>query len=176
MHVDESGSIAFTRHLSEVPTIYAIGVLAAIELVVVHLLVSRWSESAALLLLLVSILGIASIAATVRRLIKNPVLLTPTGLTVTHRDGSVFRIPFSSIADFEDTTSSPAPRGQSVLQFSLFAHPNVSLRLAEPIEDRRGRKFSRLSFRVDKPRQFFCELRAREGEERSARPGRVSKG
>ena len=147
------GARAFTLHRqSGVATLF--GFLAGVSLMeaaLVHLLVARWSVTAAWILTAFSTYGAVWLAAVARSFSLRPVLLTNDELIV--RAGLLWtvRIPRSQIAV-------ERPSNPSDLRVPLLTDPNVVLRLAEPVIARglygMTRKVSTVAIGFDDPSAF----------------------
>lgn len=148
-----SGARAFTLHReSGVATLF--GFLAGISLMeaaLLHLLVARWSVTAAWILTALSVYGAVWLIAVARSFSLRPVLVTDDELIV--RAGLLWtvRIPRSQVAI-------ERPGGPSDLRVPLLADPNVVLRLAEPLVARdlygMTRKVSTVAIGFDDPAAF----------------------
>lgn len=148
------GARAFTLHRqSGVATLF--GFLAGISLMeaaLVHLLVARWSVTAAWVLTCLSVYGALWLAAVARSFVLRPVLVTTDEIVL--RAGLLWtvRIPFSSI-----TTERPG--ASCDLRVPILADPNVVLRLAEPAIARGlygiTRNVTRVAIALDDPSAFI---------------------
>ncbi|WP_128893290.1 hypothetical protein [Erythrobacter sp. HKB08] len=163
-HVPE-GARGFAYHRVINPMIAVFLVLQVIEIVVVDLLVSHWSERAALVLLALGIWGALFLIALMKAFRLYPILLDDSGVHV--RGGTLVdrRIPYHAIAAIEPSISAEEAKTPGVLNAAILSHPNVVLRLSTPIEHRgflgRTRSIERVAFRLDEPAPFLKELAAK---------------
>ena len=156
------GAQAFAYHKVINPLVATFLVLQLIEIVVVDLLVSHWSETAALLLLGLGVWGALFIIAMMKAFRLYPVLLETEGLRV--RGGSFvdFTVPLNAIAAIEPSISDAETRQATVLNAAILSHPNVVLRLSRPLEYRplfgKARMVERVAFRLDNPTSLLLQL------------------
>lgn len=154
----------FTAEQSELPMLYMLLVLGAIELLVVHLLVNLASPAAAWALSAVTLLGMVQIAAIVRRVKHRPTLLTGDGLVIRSAKGFEVALPWDRIAAVEPIGFGPAPSGDGVMRAALLAHSNVHVAAREAVTVKRlGRLLSATSItlRVDELGELVAAARHR---------------
>ncbi|MBQ94335.1 MAG: hypothetical protein CL510_00630 [Actinobacteria bacterium] len=163
-HVPE-GARGFAYHRVINPMIGVFLVLQVIEIVVVDLLVSHWSERAAWVLLALGIWGFLFLVALMKAFRLYPVLLREDGVQV--RAGTVIElfVPFDAIAEIEPTISHAETQQKAVLNAAILSHPNVVLRLSRPLEYRplfgKSRQVHRVAFRLDESAPFLEALSQR---------------
>lgn len=154
-----AGSRAFFYHQYLVPMLIVFLVLQLIELVVVHFLVSLWSEKAALVLSAISIWGVIYIVALIKSLRINPVLLSDVGIRI--RAGNVIDkfILFEAIGTIETSVSSEQAKDKTTLNAAIFSHPNIILKLKQPISRRtffgKTSKVQAIALKLDEPSEFL---------------------
>lgn len=159
------GVQAFAYHRVTNPMIAAFLVLQIIEIVVVHLLVSHWSELAALLLLALRIWGALFFVSLMKGFHLYPILIEDIGVRV--RSGLLIdmRVPFDAIAGLEASITDADARRDDVLNAAILSHPNVILRLSRPLDYRgifgKPRQIDRVAFRLDQPAPFIEALEPR---------------
>ncbi|GAB5351468.1 hypothetical protein [Qipengyuania sp. 483] len=164
-HVPD-GAQAFAYHKVINPLVATFLVLQVIEIVVVDLLVSHWSETAALVLLALGIWGVLFFIAMMKSFGLYPVLLLHED-ELQVRGGSFvdFSLPLSAIASVEPSISDADTRRADVLNAAILSHPNVVLRLSRPLEYSplfgRPRMVERVAFRLDEPAPFLAALQRR---------------
>ncbi|QZD90401.1 hypothetical protein K3148_03130 [Qipengyuania aurantiaca] len=159
------GATAFAYHRVINPMIAAFLILQLIEIVVVDLLVSHWSERAAWVLLALGIWGALFLIALMKAFRLYPVLLDDRNLRV--RAGSVIdmSVPLDAIAAIEPSVTHHEAKGREVLNAAILSHPNVILRLGRPLEYRpifgKPRLVERVAFRLDQPAPLLEALESR---------------
>lgn len=159
------GAQAFAYHRVTNPMIAAFLVLQMIEIVVVHLLVSHWSELAAILLLALGLWGALFFVSLMTGFRLYPILIEDIGVRV--RSGLLIdmRVPFDAIAGLEASITDAEARRDDVLKAAILSHPNVILRLSRPLEYRgifgKPRQIDRVAFRLDQPAPFIEALEPR---------------
>lgn len=131
----ETQGFAYHRYLT--PLLVAFLVLQLIELTVVHLLVSLWSEKVALILLALSVWGVIWLVALLKSFRIYPILVTKTALRV--RAGSLIdeTIPFEAIAKRTESFTAERLKSKRTLNATVFSWPNVFLELSRPIQVRK---------------------------------------
>ena len=155
---------SFTRHRYEMPTLAAFFVIALVELLTVHLLVSLWSPIAAWVLSGLTVLMLGQIALLVHGMMKWPTVIDDTGIIVRHgRRGEIF-VPLAQVASIEDVAFRPEEKGPHAFRATVLAQPNVAIRLSEPLPYGR-RTVSSISMRLDDPASFLRMLNARLADE-----------
>ncbi|MDP1028676.1 hypothetical protein Q5H91_15755 [Sphingomonas sp. KR1UV-12] len=160
----DSRAFAYHRHLA--PMCAALLILSAIEVAVYHLLVGHWSRTAALVMFVLSDLGLVYLVGLIKSFRLRPILLTPTGVRV--RAGFLIDqfIPFEAIAAIAPAIEGDEVRDPDSLNAALLAWPNILLRLNAP-QPRRSlfqpRAFRAIAFRLDDPEPFLRLLAWRLG-------------
>ena len=137
-----------------------LGGLAAAEVLIVHLLISMWSGTAAWLVTVLTLAAVAQGAWMVRGMVARPVLVGERSVTVRFRTRIPLVLSIRSIARIEDSSLAPAPRGRGVFRGTLLAHPNVTIRL-EPALDHGRRRIDTIALRVDAPAAFRAAIETR---------------
>ena len=154
----------FTAARSELPMLYVLLALGSVELMVVHLLVSLWSRTAAWVLTALTLFGIVQIVTIVRRVKHRPTLLTDDGLVVRSAKGFEVALPWNGIAAVEAIGFGPAPSGDDVLRAALLAHPNVHVIASEAFTVKRlggASSAKSITARVDEPDELITTVRGR---------------
>lgn len=160
------GSRAFAYHKHLAPMCAALLGLSAIEVAVYHLLVGQWSGKAALVMFVISDVGLVYLIGLIKSFRFRPVLITPEGVRI--RAGLLIdqAIPLEAIVSVETTISSDEVRDPATLNGALLAWPNILIRLNRPLERRsalRRRSFTAVAFRLDEPELFVRMLNWRLG-------------
>ena len=162
----------FSYHRQELPLLGAFVVIVAMELLLVHLLASQWSPRAAWALSTATSLVLVHIALLVRAMIVRPILVDDRGVTVCCGLTTEVFLPFDVLERLEIGTARPAPAARAALRTTLFAVPNMTLRLAGPVALQRlgsRRLVDQIVLRVDEPDAFRADIEARRsGAEMSA--------
>ena len=130
------GQTAFTSHRDSgfLALIIAFSCLSVIETVVVDLLVSRWSSTAALVLLVLDVYTLVFLLAHLRAVMLRPITLHNGRFVI--RIGFIWRleVAIESIFKIEELRDTPEPDKNCLnLAKPLFTPPNVRLTFAEPI-------------------------------------------
>ncbi|MBX7528625.1 hypothetical protein [Qipengyuania vesicularis] len=160
-----AGAQSYAYHRVINPMIAVFLVLQVIEVVVVDLLVSHWSERAALVLLALGIWGALFLVALMKAFRLYPILLDNTEVRV--RAGTVIdlRVPLDAIDGIDPAISHDETKAHDVLNAAILSHPNVVLRLSRPLEHRgflgNKRTINRVAFRLDEPGPFLEALKLR---------------
>ena len=132
--------------------------LASTELLVVHLLLSHWSRTAALLLSVLSFGSILWLVGAIRSFRRLPVLVTPDALVM--RTGTLrsVTVPLADVAGLREHWDAAALKQRNVLNLALIAYPNVVVDLRTPRPGRRA--VVALAHRLDDPAAFAAALSA----------------
>lgn len=158
---------AFPYHKHLTPMCAMLLILSAIEIAVYHLLVGHWSRTAAIVMFVLSDVGLIYLVGLIKSFRFRPVLLTPEGVRV--RAGILIdqAIPLDAIVGIETSFTGETVRDRATLNAALLAWPNVLLRLDRPIDRhsllKGNRPFSSIAFRLDDPEPFVRLLRWRLG-------------
>ncbi len=139
---------------------WAFAALAALELFVVHFLVSLWSVTVALILSALTLATMIWLVLLIRSFRRLPVLLDEQGLFL--RSGSLIslRVPLDRVEIVRGQFASDALKPRSVLNLAMLSYPNVLVELREPM--RRGRRsIDRIAHRLDDPGAFLAAVAAR---------------
>lgn len=156
---------AFSYHKHLTPMCATLLVLSVIEVAVYHLLLGHWNRTAALVMFVLSDLGLVYLVGLIKSFRFRPVLLTPNGVRI--RAGLLIDQPIrlSMIAGVETGFAGERVRDPATLNAALLAWPNIILRLNEPVRRRsllkRERSFRNVAFRLDNPEPFVRLLRWR---------------
>lgn len=150
----------------------AVTLVALVELLVVHLLVARWSAAAAWGLTAVSAYGMVWMMGHFQAVRLRPIVLAPDGLLV--RIGLLWsvRVPYGGIVRIREARGSAAPArsGPGYLRAVTLGDPRLLLELASPVEVEgpygyRKRGVTRIGIAVDDGSAFREELARRVGVE-----------
>ncbi|WP_156841116.1 hypothetical protein [Novosphingobium aquimarinum] len=159
------GASGFACHSQTAPMLWVLLVLQAIELSVTHLLISHWSERAAIVLSLLTAVGIVYLVGFIRSLRLLPILLTAEGLHI--RTGLLMQrfVRYEDIAEVAAFPPSEAVNAADTLNMAVLAWPNMIVRLRQPLPRRRHLRarppLAAIAFRPDRPDEFLVALRAR---------------
>lgn len=155
------GGKAFSRHRYEFPLLGMFGVIALIELVVVHLLVAQWSVTAATILSALTLLAMVQLGWLMRCMALRPTLVDRESILVRHGGRGEILVPMAAIESIEDVSFAPEEKGLATFRASLLAQPNVVLRLREPLAVGK-RRVSTIALRLDDGHGFMREVAARK--------------
>lgn len=170
-----AGSRGFDYHRHLLPIFAVVLGLQAIELMVVHLLVSRWSATAAWVLFAISTAGLIYMVGLLKSFRLKPVLLTAEGVRV--RTGILIDrfIPYDQIVSLDASFGGAEVKQSGTLNAALLAWPNLLLRLRDPIPRarllRRATPITAVALRLDDPEPFARVLRWRLGQASRAGEG-----
>jgi hypothetical protein len=141
--------------------------LAALELVGVHLLVSRWSVAAAFVLSALSLGAMVQIALLIQGLVRFRTEVDQTFGRVRHGRAGCVPVPIASIESADYVAFAPEERGPHVFRTGLIAAPNIALRLSKPVQVRRAAR-TVVTLRLDEPQAFLSLLHGRMKQLRAA--------
>lgn len=156
----EATGHAYHRFLT--PMLATLVGLQVLELAVVHLLVSLWSETVALVLLVLSIWGLIWLVALMKSFRLFPVLLTKGFLHV--RSGTIvdLKVPLSQILGIEKHVDPAKLEAGTTLNLAILTSPNICVALREPVVYRtffgREKLVDLVALRLDDPAVFADEL------------------
>jgi hypothetical protein len=142
------------------PPLWAFACIMAVELVVVHILVSSlWSRTAAATLSTLSLAALAWTILFIRSLKRLPVLVDGEGVTM--RVGSLksVHLGWDRVAGVRTSWPAEALRQRTVLNLALINYPNVMLDLDPPFLTRR-RSLQAVAHRLDDPAGFVAAIGA----------------
>ncbi|SDC93529.1 hypothetical protein SAMN05444678_10737 [Sphingomonas sp. YR710] len=161
----DARAFAYHRHLAPISAILL--ALSAIEVGVYHIFVGHWSRAAALVMFVLSDVGLIYLVGLIKSFRLRPVLITPDGVRI--RAGFLIdqRIPLDRIAKVETSFAGADVRDPATLNAALLAWPNILLRLNAPQARRsplrRRAPFCTVALRLDDPEPFVRLLRWRLG-------------
>lgn len=148
-------AFAYARALA--PLLWAFACIVAVELAVVHLLVSvLWSGLAAWLLSVLSLATLVWVVLLIRSLRRLPVLVDEAGVTMRAGTLKSVRIPVASIVRLRTSWPSEALKERGVLNLALIAYPNAMLELDPPLPGRRP--LHAVAHRLDDPAGFAAAV------------------
>ena len=137
---------------------WAFACLMAVELVVVHLLVSAlWSRTAAMILSALSLGALAWTIAFIRSLKRLPVLVDEGGVTMRLGSLKSVRVSRDRVAGVHTACPAEALKHRAVLNLALINYPNVMLDLDPPLVVRR-RSLRAIAHRLDDPSGFVAAI------------------
>jgi hypothetical protein len=150
--------LAFSCNRALAPTLWAFAGIMAIELVVVHLLVSGlWSRNAAAILSMVSFAALVWTIVLIRSLKRLPVLVDAEGVTMRAGSLKMVHVPREQVAGVRTTWPGDALKPRTVLNLALINYPNVMLDLDPPLLTRR-RSLQAIAHRLDDPSGFAAAI------------------
>jgi len=149
---------AFYYDRALVPPLWAFACIMAVELLVVHLLVSAlWSHMAAFILSALSFAALVWTIAFIRSLKRLPVLVDDEAVTMRLGSLKSLRVPADRIAGLRTFWPREALNQPGVLNFALINYPNVMLDLDPPLPGRR-RPLIAIAHRLDDPAAFAAAV------------------
>lgn len=151
------GPLPFAYHRGIAPMIWVLIILSGIELAVVHVLIAFWNGWAALIVSLMTGVGMVWLIALVRSMPRLPVLLDDKRLVL--RVGFVrrFDIRLCDIAGVRTSWESRAEKAKAVSNLALIAYPNVMIDLKQPVAAGR-RTITTVAHRMDDLPGFLTAL------------------
>lgn len=156
---------AFTYHGNGLlALVWTVVLLAPVEMLVTHLLVSRWSRAAAIWITSLSALPIVYLVVIAASLRLLPILVDAEGVRV--RLGLLLdqRFDWDVVAAAESATGL-ASRSPGVLRATTLTPANVHLKLSRSVRARRGLKpvqdVTAVDLYLDAPTAFLAEIAAR---------------
>lgn len=147
---------AFFYHRAIAPMLWVFVALASVELVVVHLFLSHWVPTAALILSALTLASVAWLVRAILRFPRLPVLLAPDALVMRVGTLKALTIPLTDVAGLRDAWDAEALRSRDVLNLALIAYPNVVIDLRRP--HGRRRPVMAIAHRLDDPTAFVAAL------------------
>jgi hypothetical protein len=160
----DSRAFAYHRHLA--PICAALLTLSAIEMASYHLLLGHWSRTGAIVMFVLSDVGLVYLVGLIKSFRFRPILLTPAGVRV--RAGFLIdrTIPYDAIDAIAPDIVGDEVRAATTLNAALLAWPNIVLRLRVPLPQGGWRDrppFTAVAFRLDDPEPFVRLLAWRLG-------------
>lgn len=160
-----AGARAFAGHRIENQMIGVMLALQIIEIGVVHLLVSHWSPTAALILLAMGVWGLLFTLALMNALRRYPAALGEREFRFRVGVVTELVVPVAQIVAVEPSISDAQCKGREVLRATVLTHPNVVLRIDPPLIRSdwlgRERRIERIALRIDEPVPLVAALSAR---------------
>ncbi len=131
---------AYHQHLA--PMCGTFLALSAIEIAVYHVLVGHWSQTAAVIMFIVSDIGFIYLVGLIKSFRFRPVLVTPDAVRI--RTGLLIdqSVPLDAIARIETSFDGDSVRDPATLNAALMAWPKGS------------KTYSSIAFRLDDPEPF----------------------
>jgi len=150
--------LAFSYSRALAPPIWAFACIMAIELVVVHLLVSAlWSRTAAAILSILSLAALVWTVSFILSLSRLPVLVDRDKVTMRVGTLKSVEVPRDRIAGVRTAWPREALKERTVLNLALINYPNVMLDLEPPLVTRR-RSLGAIAHRLDDPTAFVAAI------------------
>jgi len=150
----------FAYHRHELPMILLLASFAVIELFLMHLLLSLWSNTAAWIASALTLAAFLHMTLLVRAMIRRPILVDDRTVRVRCGIATELVVPIANITRLEDSRFAPEPRGPGVFRATVLAHPNLTMHLAPPVPMKKGARvfrIHRLALRLDDA-EAFCKL------------------
>ena len=151
-----AASFGYSRALA--PLVWVFACIMALELVLMHLLVSAlWSHVAAYVLSAISLAALLWTIAFVRSFNRCPVLADEEGVTMRIGFVKSIRVPLANLAGLRTAWSREELKRPGVLNFALINYPNVMLDLDPPLPARK-RPLVAIAHRLDDPAGFTAAV------------------
>ncbi|WP_438731420.1 hypothetical protein ACR9YC_06470 [Parasphingorhabdus sp. DH2-15] len=116
-------------HQAVAPMLWVLLGLSLIELLVMHFLISFWSEIAAIILSVITFISIVWLVRFLLSLKKYPVLLTYDSVVMRIGNRQSYTVPIADIAKLRTEITADALKGKDVANLALLAHPNLMIDL-----------------------------------------------
>lgn len=156
----DARGFAYHRYLT--PMLATFLALQLIELAVVHLIVSQFSETAALILLALSLWGTIWLVALMKSFRLFPVLLSGSALRV--RSGRIvdLEVPYASVSELVSSLCAERLAARTTLNLAHLSSPNCCIVLKQPVEYRTFlgsvRKIDAIALRLDESGAFHAAM------------------
>ena len=151
-------STAFGYSRALAPLLWAFASIMALELLLMHLLVSLfWSHVAAFILSAVSLGALVWTILFIRSLKRAPVLVDDAGVTMRVGSLKAVRVPAANIGDVLTSWPRERLKQRGVLNLAMINYPNVMLELDPPLPGRR-RPITAIADRLDDPAGFAAAV------------------
>ena len=150
--------LLFHYHRGIAPMLWVLVAISIVELAVVHLLLSFWSRTAALLLSALTVLAIVWLVRAIGSMRRLPVCVDGGSLLLRTGRFASIAVPLSNIAGVRTGFVSADVKRRDVLNLALIAWPNILVDLREMQRSRRGRPVSAVAPRVDDPAALSAAL------------------
>lgn len=157
---DPDAPQTFSYRRSIAPMLWVFVTLSAIELLVVHFLISFWSPTAALILSLLTLASILWLVLLIRSMGRLPVVLDQRRLVMRVGKLRSVELELERIEGLRSDFDAAALQAPGVANLALIAWPNIWVELRQPIEQR-GRKVRAVAHKLDEPRAFVAALNQR---------------
>jgi len=154
-----ASSTTFANHRGVVPLLWAFVVLAGLELVGAHLLLSLWSHKAAWAMSVVTLLSLIWLISWVRSWKRFPHELLNDKLRLHAGSLRHVDVPLAAIEGVSGEVPMDLVKARDTRNLVPVAHPNRMILLREPLFDRRRTR--RYAIRVDDPEAFDAALLGR---------------
>ena len=150
--------LAFSYSRALAPTMWAFASIMAVELVVVHLLVTGlWSGTAAAILSILSLAALVWTIIFIRSLRRLPVRVDAAGVTMRVGSLRALLVPAGQVAGIRTAWPGDMLKQRTVLNLALINYPNVMLDLDPPLLMRR-RNIQAIAHRLDDPSGFVAAI------------------
>ena len=152
------GTATFGYSRALAPLLWVFACIMALELVLMHLLVSAlWSHVAALILSAISLAALLWTIYFIRSLKRCPVLVDEEGVTMRVGTLGTVRVPARSIAGLLTSWPRERLKQRGVLNLALINYPNIMLDLDPPLPGRK-RHLTAIAHRLDDPAGFAAAV------------------
>ncbi len=152
----DATDLRFAYHRSVAPMVWMLVACGTVELLVTHALIAFWYPTAALIVSLLTLGGLAWLVRGLLLMKHRPVLLGHGRLVL--QVGTIRRIDVAldAVAGIRPSIDMQAVKRRSVLNLALLAYPNMVIDLVAPLPGRRG--IVTIAHRLDDPAAFATAL------------------
>lgn len=137
----------FAYHRSVAPMLWVLVALSSAELVIVHILVSVWSRPVAIMLSVVTALGVLWLIVAIAAMKRLPLIVDDRRVLMRAGFINSIEVDRAMIAGLRGSWSAATIKQRDVLNLALVAYPNVVIDLVDPLPGRRG--IRAIAHRVD---------------------------
>ena len=152
----DATDLRFAYHRAVAPMMWMLVACGTVELLVTHALIAFWHPTAALIVSLLTLVGLGWLVRGLLLMKHRPVLLGHGRLVM--QVGTIRRVDVAldAIAGIHPSIDMQAVKRRSVLNLALLAYPNVVVDLVAPLPGRRG--IATIAHRLDDPAAFATAL------------------
>lgn len=149
----------FSYHRAEMPYLYALLALSAVELVVVHLVLASLSAAAAWVASAMTLALFVLFVRLIHTMRTRPITVGASGVRLRSGFKLDTTLPPGAVTAVSALGPSPPARTADTRSLSLLAGDNVEIMLAGP-QSALGLRYSRIRLRLDDPAGFVAAVRA----------------
>ncbi|MEM1131801.1 MAG: hypothetical protein AAGH53_02570 [Pseudomonadota bacterium] len=160
-NIGMSGTQSFAYHKSVAPMIWVILALSAIELLVVHFLLSFWNIWVAYVATALTFISMIWLVRFLLSMPKKPVILSPKEVVMRVGTAKELIIARSNIAGLRESWTGDDLKAKGLVNMALLAYPNIIIDLEQPIMEQRlfrSKQVNAIAHRLDDLPSFHAAL------------------